>query len=177
MRLTPDLPKAQSTRGRIANGLFAALFGFSWIAFVVAELVGSANFGWSGCGIGLVAGWLFGMWIRRSLGVSHRNLTLGFFIRMLNRGNGSPPRLLESWVESVRGRRLTMVDCRALVAIRGEAMRRWQAYESIEEHQRIRREQDEKILRVLYGGADASDAPSPIEPETFPGAAESKNVV
>lgn len=161
MRLTPDLPKAHTTRGRIANALFAGLFGFSWIAFVVAELIGSANFGWAGCGIGLVVGWIFGMWMRRSLGVSNRNLTRGFFIRMLDRGNGSPTRLLESWVEALRGRRLTMVDCRALVAIRGEALRHWQVTESPEEHERIRREQDQKILRVLYGGADGSEIVPP----------------
>lgn len=175
MRITPDLPRSHLVRGRIANALFATLFVFSWGAFLVGELIGTTYFGTKGFFIGLPAGWILGMWIRRSLGVCNRNLTRGFFIRMLDRGNGSPARLLESWVEALRGRRLTMVDCRALVGIRGEATRRWQAYDSPEERERIRWEQDQRILRVLYGGVDTSETVSQAAVESLEGTAKAEN--
>jgi hypothetical protein len=163
MPFLPRLPKRRSVRDRIADGLFVVLYLASWCAFLAGTLAGSIFIGLKGLLGGFVAGWLLGMWMRRSLGIRDRDLTHGYFVHMFERGNGQPPGRLESFLEIVRGRRLNLSQCRRIAGIQAEAKRRLASSDSPEERVEILAERDRKLLKSPYVEIELSDHDGDVE--------------
>jgi hypothetical protein len=79
---------------------------------------------------------------KANLGLRRRGLTHGFVVRMLERGNSDRPKLLESVVETLRGRRLSAKQGRSVAAAYALATRRLQTCDSPADRAEILRERD-----------------------------------
>jgi hypothetical protein len=138
-------------RGKIADAVFVFFLLLSRSAFLICPVAGAFSAGAVGFCVGLPAGILLSLWAHRSLGLRRRNLTQGFVVRMLERGNNDRPKLLESLVERLHGYSLTPRQCRMIVAAYAEATRRLQTCDSRAERDGILRERDRKVFDVAYG--------------------------
>lgn len=149
--LLPGVPGLPTLRGKVATGVFVLLLLLSRSSFVIGAVVGGMQWGFLGAGIGVGSGWILGRWMRWSLGLRRRRLTHGFVVRMLERGNNDRPKLLESLVETLRGHRLSAMDCRYIAAAYGEATRRLQTCDSPRDRAAILMERDRKVLAASCG--------------------------
>ncbi|MDE3067745.1 MAG: hypothetical protein KGJ60_09360 [Verrucomicrobiota bacterium] len=149
--LLPDIPRSSSFRDRMADGLFVLLTIFSRSAFIVGAVLGTREHGFTGFCFGLLAGWGLGFWVRRSLGLRKGDLTEAFYIRMVNRGDGAPPRLLEALIETLRGQRLDVRQCQRIGNAYLNASRRLQSYDSPAERAQILDELDRRVFEAARG--------------------------
>jgi hypothetical protein len=171
MSSQPHSTRPSSFRNRVANWVFVVFFIISHAAFAVGILVGSIFFGIRGFILSLLAGWIIGIGIRRSLGRLPSDASHAHYIRMLERGGGAPPGWLERFVEMVRGERLTSVQCRLIAAAHSEANRQLQTCDSPVERAIILDERNRKILAATRRSqlpvepSEDSAEPVPITPE------------
>src|SRR5205823_3474545 len=100
---------------------------------VLCPILGGVLRGWIGLGIGLVAGWIGRVWMRRSMGLRGSNPTDGFFIRLRERANGAHRGILEALIERVRRRPFTRPQCTAIVQAWDETQQRLAAATSEQE--------------------------------------------
>jgi hypothetical protein len=152
----PEISRPQSFRQRIADGLFAFFVLLARFGFVIGGVIGCFVDTQNSFLPGLLAGAVAGFLIRRSLGLRGRNLTHGFFVRMLERGNGNSSKLLESLIERVRGDDFTPRQCRVATSAYAEAQRELQSCPSDDERRTILEELDRKVTAALYGGMVSS---------------------
>ena len=83
--------------------------------FVVTGIVGYVIKGLISCVVLLAGGWLFGIWIRRSLGVGSRSF-MDFSSGLMQRADCSRRGLLEWVIEILRGSGFTVSKCQAITA-------------------------------------------------------------
>jgi hypothetical protein len=151
LTLLPSIPSRPSARDKIADGLFAAFVFLARTSFLVGAIVGGYFQGAGGFVLGIAAGGIIGFWIRHSLGMRGRDLTYGFFIRMGQRGVGSPPGLLESLTEKIRGHEITPYQSRLLAGAHTEFQRALHYSTSLAERDESRRTFEGKVQIALYG--------------------------
>ena len=144
------MPRRLSARERVTDHVFFFLQVFSWFCFLIGGIIGWAKWGWMG-GVALAAaGWVFGMWIRHSLGRRGSDPTLGFYERMRERANGSRRGILEWLIETLRGSGFTVTKCRAITTAYQRAVQRLQATANPAEHEAILRQLDSEVKRISY---------------------------
>ncbi len=149
MSFLPNILGPSSFRGKVADVLFILLQFLSWTAFVPGFVIGSAYHGLVGFICGLVAGGAIGFWMHRSLGLRGRDATRGFFMRMAERGAGDHPRLLESLIETLRGEKLAMLQCRHIADTHADVSRRLQGCDSPMERAKILNEAGWSFLKIV----------------------------
>lgn len=147
----PNIPRLSTIRSKVADAVFVLLLLVSRFCFLIGAIVGAKNYGFKGFLIGLIGGAALGFWMRRSLGVRGRNLTQGYHLRMYERGCGKHPGTLESFIEMLRGTRLSMMQCRLIACAFAEAARAIQSCDSTQEEAAILQKRDRKILEIAYG--------------------------
>jgi hypothetical protein len=121
----------------------------SWLAFIIGGIVGYAVKGWVGCAALFIAGWLFGMWMRRSLGQRPPDPFHGFYRRTGERAKGSYRGLLEWLIETMRGSGLSQSQCQRIWIAYERAMTECQVV-SLDEQQRILQQLDKETKRISY---------------------------
>jgi hypothetical protein len=152
--LLPPCPRPNTLRSRLADGLFKFLLLMSRCTVVTgAILCGSyaKTNGFKWFVIGLLVGWAVGFWIRLSLGMRAWDRTYGFYDRLLERGNGAPPKLLESLVEKLRGSEFTPSQCRMVAGAYAEMQRQLHLCDSRAERRKLFDALERKALGILYG--------------------------
>ncbi len=149
--LLPAIPRKSSFRDKIADGLLAFFILSSRFLFIVGGIIGNVYVGGKGLVIGILLGGIVGFWIRRSVGMRGRDLTHGFFSRMSQRGVGSSPALLESFVEKVRGQEIAAYQCRLMASAYAEFQRALQACGSVEERDELCKTLSRSVRAALYG--------------------------
>ena len=152
--LFPPGPRPATRRGRLADGVFEFFLLLSrCTAMVGGILCGSYAqtnaFNWFL--LGLLAGWAVGFWIRRSLGMRSWDPTHGFYVRLLERGNGNRPKRLESLVEKLRGGVFIPVLCCRVTGAYAEMQRQWYSCNSQTERCRLFDDLERKVMVILYG--------------------------
>jgi hypothetical protein len=166
--LLPSVPRLPTRRSRLADGLFEFFLLLSRCTALTGAILGVSYAGWNdfkGFAIGLLAGWAIGFWMRRSLGMRSWDLTRGFYVRLLERGNGNRPKLLESLIEKLRGDILTPPKCRMIAGAYAEMQRKLHLCNSLAERRRSFDELERKVATILYGqpaatsGREARPAP------------------
>jgi len=156
MLILPDVSRFPTARAKIADFVFIMLLLCARFCFLIGAVIGATVHGFLGFLVGLGAGLSIGFLMRRSLGVSGRNLTQAYHFRMHERGLGKHPRILESLVEVLRGNRPTMMQCRQIASAFAEAARELQSCDSLTERAVIMAKRDRQVQRILYG-----ESPSP----------------
>jgi hypothetical protein len=146
----PNMPRSLTARERLADHLYFYLQTASWFVFLAGGIAGYAIKGLIGCVALLAGGWLFGMWMRRSLGQRGRNQFLGFYQRIRERANGSRRGLLEWLIEAIRGSGFTISKCRAITAAYDRAMLQGRSTSSAAEQQAILQRLDAEVKRISY---------------------------
>lgn len=159
-----DVPRPRSFRARVAEVVFLVLLILSRDGFVPAGVLGCIYFGSNGLILGPPAVWLAGLLVQRSMGLRGRDLRHGFFVRMLERGNGQPPGILERLIERLRGDELTLAKCHLVAGAYGLAKQQLQTVGTEKERQRIHAELDRKVLEILYHRVDVTDIGSQATP-------------
>lgn len=144
------MPRTLTTRERFADRVFFFLQMISWFAFIFGGIVGYAITGWTGCVVLLVAGWLFGMWMRRSIGLRGRDPFHGFYRRMKERAGGSRRGILEWLIESLRGRGFTRSQCQRIWAAYERAMALGRTASTSKQQRQILQQLDEETKSISY---------------------------
>lgn len=147
----PEVPKAPSWREAVADWTFILLRFLGRYGIAIG-----AAWGWLGYDIrGLVYGLLLGavgsFWIRSSLALRGRNLTTAFYLRMYERAHGSRKKLLESFLERLRGQNLTPDRCRRLAYAYQEAEHHLQTSSTDAERNRVLKQLEERVIKAKYG--------------------------
>lgn len=146
----PHMPRRLTSRERIADHLFFYMHITSWYAFILGGIIGYVSHGLIGCVILLFGGWLFGIWMRRSLGRRGRHPFHGFYLRIRERANGSPPEVLEWLVETLRGSGFTVSKCQAITAAYDRAMTQCRLASLPADREAILRRLDTEVKRISY---------------------------
>lgn len=165
----PGFSRPRTFRQRMADAVFLFFAALARFGFLIGGLVSRFLMTVESWLPGVLVGVAAGLLIRRSLGLKGRNPTHSFFVRAWERANGGSPRLLEWFIERLRGGVLTLRQCRALSSAYAECQRELQSCPSETERRRIHRELDRKVSAVLYGGAilppSAPEVPDPVGTE------------
>ena len=146
----PNMPRHLTARERFADHLFFYLHVTSRFVFLVAGVVGYALKGLIGCGVLLAAGWLFGMWMRRSLGKRGPDQFHGFFRRIKERASGSRRGFLEWLIETLRGSGFTVSKCQAITAAYERAIAEARSASLPAQRQAILQRLDAEVKRISY---------------------------
>lgn len=144
------MPREMTRRERAVDLVFLNLQVFSQWTWAAGGVAGFALAGWWGAAAGVPAGWLFGRWMRYSLGRRGANPTEGFFIRMRERAEGSRRGLLEWVLEKARGNEFTRAKCAAIWGAWAQALEQLRAAASPHERQRILAELDRRVKKISY---------------------------
>jgi hypothetical protein len=152
--LRPPGLRPRTRRNRLADGLFELFLLLSRCTVVAGAILGGAytqtrSFKWSA--IGLIVGWAVGFWIRFSLGMRSLDLKHGFYVRLLERGNGSRTKLLEYLVEKLRGNEFSASQCRIAAGAYAELQRQLRVCISPAERYRLTEGFEQKVMMTLYG--------------------------
>jgi hypothetical protein len=145
------MPRRRTEAERRGDRLFLHLQTLSSIVCLLFSILGGALQGWTGAGIGLVAGFLARFWMRRSMGLRGSNPHDGFFIRMRERADGKNRGLLEILIEHVRGLPLTREQCAEITKAWNETCARLERTTGAEERRALLEELDARIKRISYG--------------------------
>ena len=144
------MPRKISKQEKLADTLYGLLVIGSYILFIIGGLCGYLIYQLYGSILFAMLGYGAGLWIRRCLGMRGRGRTAGFFMRMRERANGARPGLLERWLESLSGTRLTQAKCRSITLAREKAVKQLRQSESTPEKNQILADLDKSIQRILY---------------------------
>jgi hypothetical protein len=151
MPILTDVPRLPTVRNKIADSVLALLLLCSQSALLIGAVVGVLLNEFTGAVVGLAMGAVVGFWIRRSLGFQHRDLTEAYHLRMHQRGLGKRPRLLESLVETLRGNKLSMTQCRGIASTFTEAARELQGCHTPEERVAVIAKRNRMAFEIAYG--------------------------
>lgn len=154
------MPRRLTAAEHRGDRLFLHLQIISLALPLFISAMGGLVGGWIGVAVGLLFGWLVGVWIRRSLGLRASDPWDGFLIRMRERANGSRPGLLEALVENVRRRRFTREQCVAITLAWEETCDRLACEPSPEAKRRLILEFDAALKRISYDDDAADSSPS-----------------
>jgi hypothetical protein len=153
LRLSQDsrMPRRLTEAEERGSRLFRHL---QWVSILVIALfpcLGGVYGGWVGAAVGLVAGWLTCVWMRRSMGIRGPDSYQGFFVRMRERAHGAPRGILGVLIETVRRRPFTQEQCAAMTTAWDEARRRLAVARSEEERRVLLEEFDAHVKLISYG--------------------------
>lgn len=147
----PDLPRPSSVREKAADFLFIVLRMVAKFGILIGAVAGMFHSGTTGLFVGTIAGALVGLWVHSSLGLRKGKLTHGFFVRMQERAMSSKPRLLEAFVELVRGTSLTITQSRMLASAYEGLHHHLQTCDSEIERKRLFRNFKREVFAAIYG--------------------------
>lgn len=163
----PHVLRRLTARERLAGHLSSCLQITSWFAFIVGGIVGYVVNGPIGCAVLLSAGWLLGIWIRRSLGQRGSDPCREHSGRIKERPDGSRRGVLEWVIETLRGSGPTVSKCKATTAAHEQTMVPCHSAESPAQKQAILQRLDEEVdlsrsfgnqANVLYAHGDLDGA-------------------
>lgn len=145
-----SMPRRFTRRERLADAVYLHLQFTSRLAPLVGAGVGYSYAGFWGALMGVVAGGLFGLWMRHSMGGRTRDPRT-YYARMAERAHGSRRRALEWVIEEIRGNVFTREKCRALAEAYRDFHRRASVATSREELRVLVDEIDRKTKEISYG--------------------------
>ncbi len=148
----PGMAEPELTgRQKLAEDIYVYLKIFSEVLFFFTAFFGYHAYGLYGLVLFAVVGYGVGAWIRRSLGVrGSSSPTKGFFRRMRERANGSPPGLLEGMLERYGNFPLSREQCRNVALAEERAIKQLTHTVSKDEQNRILADLDRKVQRNVY---------------------------
>jgi hypothetical protein len=146
----PHMPRRLAVRERLADHIFFYMQIISWFVFIIGGIVGYMVNNLTGSLILIIGGWLFGIWIRRSLGRRGRDPFHGFYQRLRERANGSRRGVLEWAIENLRGSGFTRTKCQAITALYDEAMKKYVLASSQAEKRAIIVHLDSEVKKISY---------------------------
>ncbi len=146
----PNMPRRMTARERRADSIQYYLLVCGRVLILPAAVLGFVLRGFIGCAIGAGAGWLGGIWVRRSLGVRGSDGFHGWFQRKRERANGSRTGLLEYLIEAIRGSGFTVEKSRAIIAAYDKAMAAMQSATTDAEREAIANRLDIETKRISY---------------------------
>jgi hypothetical protein len=137
-------------REKLVETLYLTLQVISQVLLILGGILGYIFYEIYGLILFAAAGYLLGVWIRRSLGIRGRKQTTGFFMRMRERAQGFRPGLLEWTLEKVSRNEFTRAKCRAVTQIYEKSVRQLKQSQSTEEQNRILADLDKRVYQILY---------------------------
>lgn len=146
----PQMPRRLTSRERISDQVYFFLQLSSRFVFIAGGIVGYAAWGGIGGVVLTLSGFLFGLWMRHSLGVRGPDQFHGFFNRMKERANGSRRGLLEWVIESIRGSGFTPTKCKSIAAAYELAMSQLSSTTSPGQQRAILQQLDVEVKRISY---------------------------
>lgn len=146
----PKMPRKMTSREKNADSLFLHLQIISRLIFIVTAILGYYLYQIAGAIFFAILGYIFGIMIRRSLGIRGKDPIIGFYIRMQERGSGSRRGILEWMIENARGNEFTQEKCQAITAAYNEARQELNHCSSKSEREEILEKLDEKVKSISY---------------------------
>ncbi len=138
-------------RERFVDKIFIGLQIFSGILFVITGLIGYLLYKFIGIALGIIVGFLFGKWMRYSMGIRGEDPFHGFYTRLRERANDGRRCLLEYLLEKARGNEYTREKCIAITMEYEKALKELANVSNTNEAQRIFHELDKKTKEISYG--------------------------
>ena len=146
----PQMPRRLTARERFADSLFFYLQTISHFTFVIGAIVGYAFKGLDGFILLTGGGFIFGIWMRRSLGIRGPNQFEGFFRRIEERANGSRRGMLEWVIETLRGSGFTISKCKDITKAYEQAKIQLSSASSPDQQKEILKKLDENVKKISY---------------------------
>jgi len=144
------MPRLLTPRERTCDLIFLNLQIFSWLAPLLAAVIGARLGHFVGAMLGAGVGFLSGWWVRHSMGGRSGKDAASFYKRVGQRAQGSPPRILERWLESYRGNALTRAKCQAMWDAYQEARTQMGSAVTEAARRRILEKLDAETKRISY---------------------------
>lgn len=145
-----QMPRLLTARERFSDRVFVYFQITSWFIFIFAGIAGYAIKGLIGCVALLALGWLFGLWMRGSLGRRGSDSFHGYFRRIKERANGSRRGVLEWVIEKIRGSGYSVSKCQAITAAYERAMAEGQLATLPAQQDAILQRLDAEVKRISY---------------------------
>ena len=139
-----------SKREQFADIIYQILILISSSMFIIVGLIGYVLYDVWGVIIGVISGFLIGIWMQHSFGKRGKDSFTGFYVRMRERAKGSPPGLLERFLESVRGNAFTVDKCSRIIQVFDSSMEKLKQTNSPEERERILIDLSETTKKISY---------------------------
>ena len=133
-----------------ADTLYGYLSIGSEFLFLIFGLIGLYFYQIYGLIAMAAMGYVLGFWIRRSLGIRGRKANTGFFKRMRERSQGSPPGLLERLLENISQTSFTPEKCKAVTSQYEKSVTRLRQAKTPEAQKKVLEELDFKVNQILY---------------------------
>ena len=144
------MPRRMTPQEKAADTVYLYLQVSSRLLFILGALVGYWFHGVYTALVGAFAGYIIGIWMRRSMGIRGPDPEEGWFQRMRERAEGSPRGYLEWLIETIRANEFTKEKCRAICAAYDEAMDSLQLCSSQEDREAVQKKLDQTIKSISY---------------------------
>lgn len=143
--------RIKTEREARADQIFRTLQIVSHFLILLCGLVGFVFYKYYGLALGAMLGYVVGTWMRRSMGIRGVKPTTGFFKRMRERAQGSPPGMLEMLLERMDGYQYTQQQCKEVSLIYEKTVRQLRQAPAGEAQNRILADLDKRIRKILRG--------------------------
>lgn len=144
------MPRRMTRQEKRADTVYLYLQLSSHLFFILTALVGYWVHGLYAAFAGAGAGYLFGIWMRRSMGIRGPNPEEGWFRRMRERAEGSPRGYLEWLIEKIRANEFTREKCKAICQVSDEAMDALKTCSTQTDREAILKRLDQQIKSISY---------------------------